>query len=46
MALEIFLAILGTLASAFGAYRRDVLVVGVGATLLGLALIAAWLIAG
>lgn len=46
MLIESLLAIAGTLASAFGAYRRDTLVVGVGATLLGLALIAAWLIAG
>lgn len=44
--IEALLAIVGTLAAAVGAYRRDVLVVGIGSTLLGLALIAAWLIAG
>jgi hypothetical protein len=43
---EIVFALAGTGLAAFGAFTRNVLIVGAGATLIGLALIAAWMIVG
>lgn len=46
MGFEELFAILGGAAGAWGAFRRDVLIVGIGVVLVALALIAAWLIPG
>lgn len=43
---ETFVVVLGGLIGAYGGYKRDVLLVGVGVVVLALALVLAWQVAG
>lgn len=46
MELEVFFAIVSAFVFAFGAYKRDTLIVGVGGVILALAVVFAWAVAG